>query len=147
MDLHTRLIRKNFAVLLMLVSGVAWGAAYRPQRVVYDVDSGAPAKWAVVLNNIGNHLQIVGASHMHLVLVLHGDGVNLLARARTDVQLNRRLLHLLAQGVHIRVSQDALAEHGLHPDDIADPGHWMLVKSGAAEIVHLEREGYFYIKP
>lgn len=141
------MIRQGFAVLLMLASGVASGAAYRPQRVVYDVDSGAPAKWAVALKNMRNHLQIVGPSRIHLVLVLHGDGVDLPARARTDDQLNRRLLRLLAQGIHIRVSQDALSEHGLSPNDIADPGHWMLVKSGAAEIVRLERAGYFYIKP
>ncbi len=146
MDLYPRVILRALAGVLAL-SGVVFAAMYPPQRVVYDVDSGARANWDITLKNIHNHIEAVGPSRISLIAVVHGRAVRLFERAHTDPKLNHRLEALLALGVRIRLSQDALMERGLRPDELVDRGQWVLVKSGAAEIVRLERRGYIYIKP
>ncbi|MHB1529831.1 MAG: DsrE family protein [Acidiferrobacteraceae bacterium] len=152
MDLYTRVILRARVILRVLVGAFAlnstvFAATYPPQRVVYDVDSGARTKWDVTLKNIHNHLEAVGPSHISLIVVVHGRAVRLFQQTHIDHKLNHRLETLLALGIRIRLSHDALTERGLRPDEMADRGQWVLVKSGAAEIVRLERRGYIYIKP
>lgn len=150
MDLYPRLR------LILLLAGVVGAVApsalaaapvYPRQRVVYDLGTGNPAKWRVALENVKNHVAAVGRSRIDLAVVIHGPGVWMLVRARTDPRFADRLRSLLALGVHLRVSRDAMRARGLRISQLGVVSPRDLVVSGAAEIVSLERQGYIYIKP
>lgn len=150
MDLYPRL---RFSLLLAGIVGVLAPAVLRAappyprQRVVYDLGTGNPEKWRVALENVKNHVAAVGRSRIDLALVVHGPGVWMLVRARTDPGFARRLKSLLALGVRFWVSADALGARGLRLAQLGVVGPGDVVPSGAAEIVALERQGYIYIKP
>jgi intracellular sulfur oxidation DsrE/DsrF family protein len=125
--------------------------AYAPQKVVYHVstrgswrDRESEARRLVAVLN--NHVRALEPDPAEIQVILQGDGIDVLRRARENQKLARSIDALRAKGVVFRVCANTLEAyhvgletlHGVHEND--------LVQAGVAELIHLQRQGYGYIK-
>jgi len=124
---------------------------YGAQKVVYHVstrgswrDRESEARRLVAVLN--NHVRALEPDPAEIQIILQGDGIDVLRRARENQKLARSIDALRAKGVVFRVCANTLEAyhvgletlHGVHEND--------LVQAGVAELVHLQRQGYGYIK-
>jgi intracellular sulfur oxidation DsrE/DsrF family protein len=121
-------------------------AAGGVQHVVYHIDflDNAPGTYAG-LGNIQNHIDGVGKDKIDLIVVLNGQGVSLLRRAKTDAALAKRVDALKAQGVKFEICSNTIARedwtntlYGVKESD--------LVAAGVGEVAWLESKGYALVK-
>ena len=158
-----RLLTTLTATLLIL--GVATpiaqaDARYGKQKVVYHINDDAPAKQIGALRNVQNHINAVGAEHLDVKVVLHGNGLSLLilpeALARlpkfkhgnADDSMAARIDGLKMQGVQFSVCANTVKGRQVNvEDDLYDVEAADIVPSGVAELGHLQTLGYAYIKP
>jgi len=121
-------------------------AAGGMQRVVYHIDflDNAPGNYAG-LGNIRNHLDGVGDKNIDLIVVLNGQGISLLRRAKTDEALAKRIDELRARGVKFEVCSNTISRedwmttlYNVKQSDI--------VAAGVGEVAWLESQGYSMVK-
>ena len=124
---------------------------YGNQKAVYHINyNGGDEDRAYLgaLRNIQNHLNAVGAENMEVRVVMHGNGVGLLARALENETLQTRVIELKGQNVAFNVCNNTLVGRDIDPDtDLFDVWESDIVPSGVAEISHLQQEGFTYVKP
>ena len=126
-------------------------AAYAPQKAVYHINypggiDGSGYKPA--LNNLDNHLNAVGEDNLDLRVVMHGDGLGLLAAANKDQALQATISDLKARGVRFLVCNNTLVGRNIDPEtDLFDVWPEDIVQAGVAEVARLQQEGFVYIKP
>lgn len=129
----------------------AAAASYAPQKAVYHINySGGidGSGYRPALNNLQNHLDAVGDANLDLRVVLHGDGLGLLAAAQNDQTLQGIISDLKTRGVRFLVCNNTLVGRNIDPEkDLFDVWPEDIVQAGVAEIVKLQREGFAYIKP
>jgi intracellular sulfur oxidation DsrE/DsrF family protein len=134
-----------------LVSTANANERYGKQKVVYHINynGGQEDKaYRGALRNIQNHINAVGAENMEIKLVLHGNGLGLLANAKTNEPLQSQLLSLKGQNVAVHVCNNTLKGRKIsYEDDLYDVFEEDIVPSGVAELSHLQQMGYTYIKP
>lgn len=143
------------AALLAMISFVTVSAEpserYGKQKVVYHVnyDGGKDSKkYRGAMRNIQNHINAVGAENMDIKVVLHGNGLGVLADAKTDDGLQTRVTGLKAQNVEFQVCNNTLKGRKIsYEDDLFDVFEEDIVPSGVAELSRLQQMGYTYIKP
>lgn len=124
--------------------------SYAMQKVVYHIntpggDAGEAYRGAI--NNMGNHLDAVGAENIDLRVVLHGDGIELLQDAVTNQTLAGRISDLKARGVRFLVCNNTLTGRNIDPADLFEVFEDDIVPSGVAEVAKLQAEGFAYLKP
>jgi intracellular sulfur oxidation DsrE/DsrF family protein len=136
------------ALVLASVLMLAAAHAHARQKVVYQIDTGDLATEKIALANIRNHVRTLGKDNIDLRVVIHGDGVLLLRRAKHDENLKAAIDNLKLLGVTFEVAADALADRKLdYRTDLYDVTAKDLVPNGIAEIAALEMKGYAYVKP
>jgi intracellular sulfur oxidation DsrE/DsrF family protein len=137
------------AWLLFLAWGVhAQAGDYAKQKVVYHINTGDPQVLRSALGNIQNHLAAVGPGDVEIKVVIHGDGLNLLRVARTDREMQGKILGLKAQKVEFKVCNNSMrTQHIDYHKDLFDVHEADVVPSGVAELARLQQQGYLYIKP
>lgn len=148
-------VRSLFIGLPLLVWALALApnevladAAYDRQKVVYHLNSDEDRTLKAALINVQNHIAAVGQDKIELVVVMHGDGVGLLQKAKTSLDLQTRVARLKEQGVSLRVCENTLKTKQLnYRHDLFDVSREDLVPSGVAELVRLQQQGYLYVKP
>jgi intracellular sulfur oxidation DsrE/DsrF family protein len=138
--------------LAMAMIGTANAEArYSKQKVVYHINynGGEDDKaYRGALRNIQNHINAVGAENMEIKVVLHGNGLGLLANAMTNEPLRGQVLSLKGQNVAVHVCNNTLKGRKIsYQDDLFDVFEEDIVPSGVAELSHLQQMGYTYIKP
>ena len=80
--------------------------------------------------------------------MLHGNGLDLLAHAKSNEALQGQVLSLKGQNVAINVCNNTLQGRKIsYQDDLFDVFAEDIVPSGVAELSHLQMQGYTYIKP
>ena len=145
-----------FVVAVLGIAATIGGAAaaddrYGEQKAVYHINypGGDEAKaYLGALRNIQNHLNAVGAGKMDLRVVLHGNGVNLLADAVENETLRTRVIELKGQGVVFNVCNNTLVGRDIdYETDLFDVWESDIVPSGVAELSHLQQQGFTYVKP
>jgi uncharacterized protein len=154
MRLFTRLFTA-VTITLGLALAVAGNASanerYGKQKVVYHINynGGEDDKaYKGALRNIQNHINAVGAENMEIKVVLHGNGLDLLAHAKSNEALQGQVLSLKGQNVAINVCNNTLQGRKIsYQDDLFDVFAEDIVPSGVAELSHLQMQGYTYIKP
>jgi len=153
-----RLIAKLFTTitvtlgLALAIAGSAQaGERYTKQKVVYHINynGGEGGKaYRGALRNIQNHINAVGAENMEIKVVLHGNGLGLLANAKTNEALQGQVLSLKGQNVEVNVCNNTLKGRKIsYENDLFDVFKEDIVPSGVAELSHLQMQGYTYIKP
>lgn len=122
---------KQKAVYHMNYAGGIDGSGYRP-----------------ALNNMQNHLDAVGDANLDLRVVMHGDGLGLLASADKDQGLQAIISGLKERGVEFLVCKNTLDGRNIDPEeDLFDVWPEDIVQAGVAEVARLQGEGFVYIKP
>ena len=138
--------------LVMAVAGTAnANDRYGKQKVVYHINynGGEDDKaYRGALTNIQNHINAVGAENMEIKVVLHGNGLGLLANAKSNELLRGQVLSLKGQNVEINVCNNTLEGRKIsYENDLFDVFKEDIVPSGVAELSYLQQKGYTYIKP
>ena len=136
---------------LFLVANSNANERYGKQKVVYHINyngGDADKKYRGAMRNIQNHINAVGAENMEIKVVLHGNGLGLLASAKTNEKLQGQVLELKGQNVSVHVCNNTLKGRKIsYENDLFDVFKEDIVPSGVAELSHLQQQGYTYIKP
>ncbi len=145
---------KKLAMLLTalsLVMGVGASMAddyYGKQKVVYHINSDDDKLIAAALGNIQNHIQAVGKDNIDMVVVMHGNGVDMLKKANKDPDLQSKIINLKNQKVAMKVCGVTLQRKNIdYKNDLFDVSKEDIVPSGVAEVARLQTKGYVYVKP
>ena len=139
------------AALTLLTNGAGAGERYGKQKVVYHINyvgGDADKKYRGALRNIQNHVNAVGADNLDVKVVLHGNGVGLLASAKKNEKLQGAVVSLKSQNVEFNVCSNTLKGRKIsYEKDLFDVFEEDIVPSGVAELTRLQQMGYTYIKP
>ncbi len=147
-----------FSLILAALLAVAFmpadadaGERYGKQKVVYHINyKGGPddKKYRGAMRNIQNHINAVGKDNLDLKVVLHGNGVALLATAKKSDKLKTAVANLKAQDVNFHVCANTLRGRKIdYNKDLFEVFDEDIVPSGVAELARLQQMGYTYIKP
>lgn len=149
-----------FLVIGFMNSVFAGNERYSEQKVVYHINYDDAKKQSSTLRNIQNHLNALGADHIQLKVVLHGNGLSLLlkpealknvpkfkaANASNDIQ--QKVDSLKMQGVEFEVCANTLKGRNVDVNrDLYDVDPKDIVPSGVAELAYLQQQGYVYLRP
>lgn len=141
----------GLAITLIATSGAAMAEGYGKQKVVYHINyNGGDGNKAYkgAMRNIQNHINAVGADNMEIRVVLHGNGVGLLAAAKGDATMQTTVGSLKSQNVHFNVCNNTLVGRKIdYQNDLYDVWDDDIVPSGVAELSKLQQMGFTYIKP
>lgn len=153
----TRLLAILSAIVLMTgafvvqVSDLSAGERYGKQKVVYHINyegGDKDKKYRGAMRNIQNHINAVGAKNLEVKVVLHGNGLGLLASAKGNDLLQGQIVSLKSQNVSMHVCSNTLKGRKIsYEKDLYDVFKEDIVPSGVAELSRLQQMGYTYIKP
>ena len=141
-------------VLFVLINfiPISANAESKKVKVVYHFNSDDQKIHKAGLVNIQNHIDAVGKENVEIIAVLHGNGLTMLQKGKTEDDNFLRVANLKKQGVKFGVCNVTITRQNLNKDElfvgqdkIKDSD---IVPSGVAEIARLQaEEGYVYIKP
>ena len=142
-------------VSIVLLGLLAFGAAgcastdgYGKQKVVYHINSDDPKLLKASMKNVQNHINAVGKDNLDLKVVMHGNGLGLLKLAKSDEDVKTTVDKPKFQGIGFQVCANTLKGKKLnYKTDLYDVSEKDIVPSGVAEIAHLQKIGYTYVKP
>jgi uncharacterized protein len=139
------------AVIALTLGVTTAGERYGKQKVVYHInyDGGKDSKkYRGAMRNIQNHINAVGAENLDMKVVLHGNGLGVLASAKDDDRLQTSVASLKSQDVSFHVCNNTLKGRKIsYENDLFDVYEEDIVPSGVAELSRLQQMGYTYIKP
>ncbi len=139
------------AAFSLLTNVASAGERYGKQKVVYHINylgGDADKKYRGAMRNIQNHINAVGADNLTVKVVLHGNGVGLLASAKKNENLQGAVVSLKSQNVEFNVCNNTLRGRKIsYEKDLYDVFEEDIVPSGVAELSRLQQMGYTYIKP
>src|SRR5690349_6185858 len=102
-------MRRSFLALAVAVStwpvcAIAQDAA-KPTRVVVQVTEADPARWNLVLNNVRNLQDDLGADKVSVEIVAYGPGIGML---KLDAPTNSRISEAIKAGVSIDACENTM---------------------------------------
>lgn len=144
-----KMVSVVLGIAALLASGlVAAGDYYGKQKVVYHLNNNDDATLKAAMGNIQNHINAVGKENIEVVLVMHGNGVDLLKKANSDPDMQSKVINLKEQGVKMAVCKNTLTGRKInYKNDLFDTTEQEIVPSGVAELARLQQMGYVYVKP
>lgn len=146
--LVTLILAIAFSAISVNLMADGQGSGYAKQKVVYHINYDDPKKQKGAMRNIQNHINAVGKENLDLKVVMHGNGLSLLARANEDMNVQSQVINLKDQGIEFKVCANTLRGRKIsYEDDLFDVNKADIVPSGVAELAHLQAQGYAYIKP
>lgn len=113
-----------------------------PTRVVVQVSEADPARWNLVLNNVKNLQDDLGAKNVTIEVVAYGPGIGML---KFDAPTNSRVTDAVKAGVIVSACENTMRNQNLAKADM-HPGV-AYVPAGVVEIVKRQREGWAYLRP
>ena len=140
------------AVAAMVVFGFsgtsAMAGGYSKQKVVYHLNYDNIKRQKGMLRNIKNHIKAVGADKLDLRVVMHGKGYTMLQAANNDLELQNTIVTLKDKGVKFQLCANTIRGKKLNEKELFgfNPATDK-VPSGVAEIAHLQKKGFAYIRP
>ncbi len=142
----------SLAALALLAFGgssVALAAdAGGKQKVVYHINYNDEAQLKAALGNAKNHIAAIGKDKIDMKIVMHGNGVDLLKEANTNLDMQQKVIGLKKDGVAFQVCNNTLVNKKInYKNDLFDVSEKDIVPSGVAEVANLQQQGYAYIKP
>jgi uncharacterized protein len=143
-----KIITLTMLGLLALVSGCASMSGGSKQKVVYHINYNDEAQLKAALGNVKNHMSAVGQDKIEIIVVMHGNGVDLLKIANTNLDMQQKVIGLKKDGVAFEVCNNTLVNKKInYKNDLFDVSEKDIVPSGVAEVANLQQKGYVYIKP
>ena len=140
------------SLLALTLPATAEGGRYGQQKVVYHLNEPGgegDARYMRALRNLRNHIEAVGSGNIEAKVVMHGDGLGLLASALKNLKLQGEVANLkTTHKVAFLVCKNTLDQRKIDPDkDLFEVFKEDIVPSGVAEVSHLQKQGFTYIKP
>ena len=111
-------------------------------RVVVQVSEADPARWNLVLNNVKNLQDDLGANNVTVEIVAYGPGIGML---KFDAPTNSRVSDALKAGVAVLACENTMRNQTLARADM-HPGV-SYVPAGVVAIVKRQRDGWAYLRP
>jgi len=135
-------------MLTILGSGCATMFGQDKQKVVYHINYNDEKQLNAALGNVKNHISAIGKDKIDVKVVMHGNGVDLLKTANTDLDMQQKVIGLKKDGVAFQVCNNTLVNKKInYKNDLFDVSAKDIVPSGVAEVANLQQQGYVYIKP
>ena len=139
-------MRRTF-LLLALAAVIAPRAALavddpKITRVVVQVSDADPARWNLVLNNVKNLQDELGANNVTVEIVAYGPGIGML---KFDAPTNSRVSEAVKDGVAVRACENTLRLQKLTRADMHPSVTY--VPAGVVQIVKRQQEGWAYLRP
>jgi len=136
------------AMLTVLSTGCATMFGQDKQKVVYHINYNDEKQLNAALGNVKNHISAIGKDNIDVKVVMHGNGVDLLKTANTDLDMQQKVIGLKKDGVAFEVCNNTLVNKKInYKNDLFDVSEKDIVPSGVAELATLQQKGYVYIKP
>lgn len=154
--MRTVLTIATVGLLAMGATGCATLGGSGQQKVVYHVNYDDTKQLNATLGNIKNHINAVCkqgettpcSEKLDLRVVMHGNGLDLLKQANTDLDMQQKVIALKKQGVGFKVCNNTLVGKKInYKNDLFDVSEKDIVPSGVAELAILQNKGYAYVKP
>jgi uncharacterized protein len=143
-----KLLTLTTLALLALGTGCASLSGDHKQKVVYHINYNDEAQLKAALGNVKNHMSAVGQDKIEIIVVVHGNGVDLLKIANTNLDMQQKVIGLKKDGVAFEVCNNTLVNKKInYKNDLFDVSEKDIVPSGVAEVANLQQKGYVYIKP
>ena len=143
-----KLLALAAVALLILGTGCATMFGQDKQKVVYHINYNDETQLKAALGNVKNHISAVGQDKIDVKVVMHGNGVDLLKIANTDLNMQQKVIGLKQDGVAFEVCNNTLVGKKIsYKNDLFDVSEKDIVPSGVAEVANLQQQGYVYIKP
>ncbi len=122
-----------------------------PQKVIYHVvekgnwrnRDGEVIRLTAVLNN---HIHAVEPDDVQIEVLMHGNGVDILKRAKSNQLLAARIDSLKRKGVKFTVCANTLQSNRITLADLHGATQADLAQSATARIIQLQQQGYGYIR-
>lgn len=124
---------------------------YGPQKIVYHVSTKGSWRgredeaWRLVAV-LNNHLNAIEPDEVDLRVILQGDGIDALYRAKQNPKLADAFDRLAARGVTFAICMNTLEAYRMVPETLHPAKTATLVQTAVAEIAHLQKQGFSYIK-
>ncbi len=125
--------------------------SYGPQKVVYHVATRGSWRdreseaWRLVAV-LNNHLNAIEPEEIAIRVIFQGDGIEALKRAKTNPKLASALDGLKKRGVQFRVCANTLEAYRMGLETLHGVTEANLVQAGVAELIHLQQQGYAYLR-
>ena len=129
------------ALALLPVAATAQDAA-KKTRVVVQVSEADPARWNLVLNNVANLQEDLGAANVTIEIVAYGPGIGML---KLDAVSNSRISDAVKAGVQVSACENTMRNQKLVRADM-HPGV-SYVSAGVVQIVQRQQQGWAYLRP
>ena len=107
------------------------------------VDQNDPALLGLALNNIANYMAALPDEKFRVRLVANGPAVQMFKQGVTPH--DARVAELASKGVTFALCANAIKAFSVDKDALISGCE--VVPAGVVELVHLQREGFAYIKP
>ena len=118
------------------------------QKVVYHINYNDETLLNAALGNAKNHIAAVGKDNIDMKIVMHGNGLDLLKTANTNLDMQQNVINLKKDGVDFEVCKNTLTSKKINfKNELFDVSEKDIVPSGVAEVARLQQQGYAYIKP
>lgn len=145
---------KKFAAMMGMAAMLAVSGAgladeyYGKQKVVYHINTDDDKTLNAALGNVQNHINAVGKDNIDMIVVMHGNGVDMLKKANKDADMQSKVINLKNQKVAMKVCGITLQKKNIdYKNDLFDVAKEDIVPSGVAELARLQGKGYVYVKP
>jgi intracellular sulfur oxidation DsrE/DsrF family protein len=138
------------AIALLSLGATGCATLFGPgkQKVVYHINYDDEKLLKAALGNVKNHINAVGKENIDVKVVMHGNGLGLLAQANTNLDMQQKVIGLKKDGVAFEVCKNTLVNKKInYKNDLFDVSEADIVPSGVAEVAKLQQQGYVYIKP
>ena len=137
-------MRRSFLIALVAAWPLLAAAqdAPQPARIVVQVSEADPARWNLVLNNVKNLQDDLGADKVTIEIVAYGPGIGML---RFDAPTHSRVTETAKNGVAIRACENTMRNQKLTRADMHPSITY--VAAGVVEIVRRQQEGWAYLRP
>lgn len=116
--------------------------ASKKARVVVQVSEADPARWNLVLNNVRNLQDDLGAANVVIEVVAYGPGIGML---KLDAVTNSRVTEAIKAGVQVAACENTMRSQKLARADMHPAVSY--VPAGVVEIVKRQQEGWAYLRP
>lgn len=137
-------MRRRFLAVLVAACAapICAVAQATPTRVVVQVSEADPARWNLVLNNVKNLQDDLGANNVTIEIVAYGPGIGML---KLDAVTNSRVTDAVKAGVVVNACENTMRNQKLVRADMHP--NVTYVPAGVTEIIKRQQEGWAYLRP
>ena len=111
-------------------------------RLVVQVSDADPARWNLVLNNVKNVQDELGADKVIIEVVAYGPGIGML---KFDAPSSGRVLEAQQSGVRLLACENTMRNQKLARADMHPNVSY--VPAGVVQIIRRQQEGWAYLRP